>query len=114
MAIKDRIGVCLKDKSSRKDTVIEALELFAAFYSRNTTATGCWERLQLSESGTRLFDALWRPKQRLALGAGNGETIANGVLDEPPRVWIRSSLELHKLIEELRTPSEVSLLTRIH
>src|ERR1700747_753001 len=50
MAIKDRIGVCLQATNlPEKITVIEALELFAAFYSRNTDRNRLLERLQLSE-----------------------------------------------------------------
>jgi ABC-2 type transport system ATP-binding protein len=48
--IKDRIGVCLQATNlPDKIKVHEALDLFAAFYSRSTDCKQLLERLQLTE-----------------------------------------------------------------
>ena len=114
MAIKDRIGVCLQATNlPEKITVIEALELFAAFYSRNTDRNRLLERLQLSEKRNAAYSTLsGGQKQRLALALAMVNDPQLVFLDEPttgldPQV----RLEIHKLIEELRDAKRSILLT---
>jgi ABC-2 type transport system ATP-binding protein len=114
MAIKDRIGVCLQATNlPEKITVIEALELFAAFYSHNTDRNRLLERLQLSEKRNAAYSTLsGGQKQRLALALAMVNDPQLVFLDEPttgldPQV----RLEIHKLIEELRDAKRSILLT---
>src|SRR5580700_10939926 len=48
--VKDRVGICLQATNlPDKMKVIEALQLFAAFYSRSTDPDKLLERLQLAD-----------------------------------------------------------------
>ncbi len=67
--LKDRIGVCLQATNlPDKIKVHEALELFAAFYSRRTDSDRILDRLQLSDKKNAFYKNLsGGQKQRVAL-----------------------------------------------
>src|SRR6516165_9929642 len=68
-ALKDRIGVCLQATNlPDKVKVNEALEWFAAFYSRRTDCAKLLDRLQLTEKRNEFYSKLsGGQKQRVAL-----------------------------------------------
>jgi ABC-type sugar transport system ATPase subunit len=68
-ALKDRIGVCLQSTNlPDKIRVIEALELFAALYSRTLDPAGLLKRLELEEKRNAFYSTLsGGQKQRLAI-----------------------------------------------
>lgn len=104
--LKDRIGVCLQQTNlPEKITVAEALELFAAFYSRSVDARKLLERLQLWGKRNAHFSTLsGGQKQRLALALAMINDPQLVFLDEPTAgLDPQARLEIHKLIEELRT-----------
>ncbi|QOY90951.1 ABC transporter ATP-binding protein [Paludibaculum fermentans] len=114
MAVKDRIGVSLQATNlPEKMKVLEAVELFAAFYSRATDITNLLKRLQLWEKRGAFYSTLsGGQKQRLALALAMINEPQVVFLDEPttgldPQV----RLEIHSLIEELRDQKRTILLT---
>jgi ABC-2 type transport system ATP-binding protein len=114
MEIKDRIGVSLQATNlPDKIKVSEAMELFAAFYSRNTQPEQLLKRLELWEKRNAFYSTLsGGQKQRLALALAMINDPQLVFLDEPttgldPQV----RLQIHKLIQELRDSKRTILMT---
>lgn len=112
--IKDRIGVCLQATNMPdKMRVIEALDLFSAFYSRTTDKNRILQRLQLSDKANAYYKSLsGGQKQRVALGLALVNDPALLFLDEPttgldPQV----RHEIHGVIQELKENDRSILLT---
>lgn len=112
--IKDRIGVCLQATNlPDRMKVSEALDLFAAFYSRQTDRDGLLKRLQLWEKRDAFYKTLsGGQKQRVALALAllNDPTLL--FLDEPttgldPQV----RHEIHGVIQELKENHRSILIT---
>lgn len=112
--IKDRIGVCLQHTNlPDKMKVHEALELFAAFYTRNSDRDQLLKRLQLWDKKDALYKSLsGGQKQRVALALAlvNEPTLL--FLDEPttgldPQV----RHEIHGIIQELKEDRRSILIT---
>ncbi|MBI4904276.1 MAG: ABC transporter ATP-binding protein [Acidobacteria bacterium] len=114
MQIKDRIGVSLQATNlPDKITVLEAIELFAAFYTRSTSPAQLLKRLQLWEKRNALYSTLsGGQKQRLALALAMVNDPQLVFMDEPttgldPQV----RLEIHSLIQEFRDARRTILMT---
>jgi ABC-2 type transport system ATP-binding protein len=112
--LKDRIGVCLQATNlPDKLTVAESLELFGAFYSRNIDGAALLQRLQIWEKRNAAYATLsGGQKQRLALALAMINDPQLVFLDEPSTgLDPQARLEIHRLIEELRSENRTILLT---
>jgi ABC-2 type transport system ATP-binding protein len=112
--LKDRVGVCLQSTNLQdKLKVSEAMELFAAFYTRTVDGDQLLKRLQLWEKRDTQYAKLsGGQKQRLALALAMLNDPQVLFLDEPSAgLDPQARLEIHELVLDLRREQRTILLT---
>ena len=112
--LKDRVGVCLQSTNLQdKIKVREAMELFAAFYTRTVDGNQLLKRLQLWEKREAQYAKLsGGQKQRLALALALLNDPQVLFLDEPSAgLDPQARLEIHELVQDLRREQRTILLT---
>ncbi len=112
--LKDRVGVCLQATNlQEKIKVQEAMELFAALYTRTVDIAQLLRRLQLWEKRNSLYSQLsGGQKQRLALALALLNDPQVLFLDEPSAgLDPQARLEIHALVQDLRREQRTILLT---